>query len=509
MKAPPCRPDRKPGFLFRAVSAFPAVLATSVSGLIAHAGEAGQDSVTWEAEPDRITLRGRLDEPGATVRIQYRKADEAPLAGRFVPEGHTIDDTIEEGDGQSLADITGDGRKNIIVGTGSGGRVHWYERTSPGRWERHLIADGFTEVEGTVAADFNGDGRIEVVILDQATRNPPGKVVIAKQDTADPRGSWSTLTLDSAAYHAQQGRVYDITGDGNPDFVYSVEGRAADDGGFFWMQNLGGNPLDPDNWVRHEIDRIAGAWWIDANGPKDFSGNGIAGDILVSVRENRNRGHARGAVIIYHRPDDPLNEPWGKTVIEDRSAYVPLHVVSGDFTGNGDDRDIASGGSHDGGEGLYWYEFRTWRRHVIEEKGRWWGTHAFDINKSGRFEIISGAQADNTLRIYSYNDESGRYEQAAADRLRKPDDQIIFDDITGDEHVTEFYVGSDPLGLFWYQAFELEWEQIAGVEILPGGTFEALIPNLEPGVGYQVRTVIESAEGRMESLVRTITTADP
>lgn len=496
-------------FMVRAVSIIPACAVVCLSSTTTHANTQAANGDTWEAGPDRITLRGKLNESGEKIVILYRQVTDGPLAGRFVLDGHAIDDTIKEGDGQSLADVTGDGRNNIIVGTGSGGKVFWYEQVRPGRWERHLIADGFTEIEGTIAADFNGDGQIEVVIFDQATRNPPGRVVIAKQDTANPRGDWSTLILDNAAIHTQQGLVYDITGDGKPDFVYSIEGRAADDGGFFWMQNLGGNPMDPDNWVKHEIDRIAGAWWIDNNSPKDFGGDGTAGDILVSVREGpRNRKHTNGAIIIYHRPDDPINEPWKKTVIEDRGAYVPLHVVSGDFTGNGDDRDIASGGSHDGGEGLYWYEFGTWKRQTIEAGGNWWGTHAFDINNSGRFEIISGTQTDHTLRIYSHNETSGRYEQVATDPLRKPDDQIIFDDITGDGNVTEFFVGSDPLGLYWYQAFELEWKHSPHIEHLPDGAFEAVISNLKPGTRYEVRTVIERAGARMKGPVQTITTAD-
>lgn len=470
------------------------VLGTSAGG--------AELTIDFDRRTQKAVVRGvvdgrALDAGVARATLQYRRSAPGPLTGEFVLRRHTIDDTIKEGDGQSIADIDGDGQNNIIVGTGSGGKVYWYEKLSPYNWRRHLIAEGYTEIEGTIAADFNGDGRIEVVIFDQATRNPPGLVDIAKQDTDDPRGSWSTQRLDNAAHHTQQGLVYDVTGDGNPDFVYSIEGRAADDGGFYWMQNLGGDPLDPHNWVKHKIDQVSGAWWIDSNSPRDFSGNGRGGDILVSVREGRNRAHAQGAIIIYHRPDDPVHDPWEKTVIEDNSEYVPLHVVSADFSGNGDPRDIASGGSHDGGKGLYWYEFATRQRHTVDTEGRWWGTYAIDINNSGHAEIISGTRSDNSLRIYSHSEQSGKYELVAQDSFLKPDDKIIFDDITGDGHRTEFFVGSDPDGIFWYQAFEVAWDRSDEIELDEAGRFELHVAGLDPKDAHQFRLLIEDSHGRV------------
>ncbi len=477
-----------------------ALLACGIMAMLA-APSAGaavlENAMAADIGPHDAVLRANLSDLGGEdeleVSFRYREVTGGELAGDFVLKRHTIDDTIAEGDGQSIADIDGDGENNIIVGTGDGGAVYWYEKHSPYDWTRHLIAGGFIEVEGTLAADFNGDGQIEVIILDQATADPTQpNVYIAKQDTEDPTGPWSIAILDEDAPHVQQGIVHDVDGDGGLDFVYAYEG-AGPDGGFYWMEYRGGDPLSANHWTKHEIEQVSGAWWIDYNSPKDFTGNGNEGDLLVSVREGRNRAYSDGTVAIYERPEDPRSGEWRKHTIED--GYVPLHVSSGDLSGNGDGRDIVSAGSHDGGEGLYWYEFGEWRRHVIEVEGDWWGTYAFDINNSGRAEIITGKRYDDVLRIYAYDTASEQYNVVAEDGFHKPDDQIIFDDITGDGHKTEFFVGQDPGGIFWYQAFELAWDETERITLTETGEFEVQIDGLTPNTQYQFKAVAEREDG--------------
>ncbi|MEX1121033.1 MAG: VCBS repeat-containing protein [Balneolales bacterium] len=379
------------------------------------------------------------------------------LKGSLVLEKNVIDSQVEEGDGQSLADIDGDGSNNIIIGTGDGGEVYWYKKSSSTEWSKHLIADGFIEIEGTIAADFNNDGLIEVIILDQATADPSQpNVYIAKQDTDDPTEAWSVSVLDKDAPHVQQGISYDVNENGFLDFVYAYEGATNGEGGFYWLENNGGNPVISTNWTKHEIGKMDGAWWIDYNSPKDFNNNGNSGDILVSARSGgRSPSAARGGIFIFFRPQNPT-DLWEKMAID--TSFTTLHVSSGNLTKNGDDRDIVAGASHDSDDfGLYIYDFSNgWKKIELESDHNWWGTYAFDINKNGNAEIISGERTDNTIRIYAYNETQKKYILQVSDSLLKPDDQIIFDDINKNGHVTDFFVGSDPDGLFWYETFKFE-----------------------------------------------------
>jgi len=383
--------------------------------------------------------------------ISKPEMNKSGICRDLVLKKHEVDTGINEGDGQSLADVDGDGQNNIIVGSGDGGMVYWYEKHSPSDWQKHLIADGFIEVEGTIAADFNQDGQIEVIILDQATADPgQPNVFIAKQKYNDPRREWLVTVLDNDAPHVQQGIALDITGNGILDFVYAYEGVNPGEGGFYWMENMGKNPLDSANWIKHEIAQMEGAWWIDYNSPKDFNENGNSGDLLVGVRAGgRAPSNAVGGIYILLKPIVPTGS-WEKLTVDD--SYPTLHISSGDLTGNGDDRDIVAGASHDSGdEGLFIYDFsREWQKTVVEREHNWWGTYAFDVTGDGMAEIISGERTTDTLRIYAYDRGTGQYMLRAQDHFLKPDDQILFDDINGDGHITEFFVGSDPDGIFWY-----------------------------------------------------------
>ncbi len=377
-------------------------------------------------------------------------ADE--LNGTFTLEKYIIDTVIYEGDGQALADVNGDGNNNLIVGTGNGGEVYWYEKISSGKWERHLIAEGYREVEGTIAGDFNGNGKTEVIILDQRGN----RVDIAIQANDNPGGDWLTFTLDPDANLVQQGLIMDVTGNGYPDFIYAYEGSHPGNGGFYWMENKVGDLLNPGNWEKHEIKQIEGAWWIDYNSPRDWGGSGT-GDIAVGVREirGRNPGSVNGGIYILKQTGNP-RDIWIMEAVD--TSFPVLQVSSGDLTGNGDERDLVAGACHDSEHtGLYIFDYSNkWQRAEVEIRHNWWGTYAFDINKNGRAEIISGESSGNTLRIYAYCDKQTRYVLQISDPFLKPDDQIIFEDIDGNGHKTEFFVGSDPDGVFWYRAFRIQ-----------------------------------------------------
>lgn len=94
---------------------------------------------------------------------------------------HVLDDTLKQGHAVWTADLTGDGRDEVIVGhrepgTGAVKGPGLYVFTAPDenaadRWEKHVIDDGGIAVEDALAADFNGDGRLDLLAGGRATQN--------------------------------------------------------------------------------------------------------------------------------------------------------------------------------------------------------------------------------------------------------------------------------------------------------------------------------------------------
>ncbi|MCD8535347.1 MAG: VCBS repeat-containing protein [Verrucomicrobia bacterium] len=82
-----------------------------------------------------------------------------PLHGQAPFSTQEIDSTVLIGYGVSLADINGDGRKDILLCDKNS--IFWYENPS---WDKHLVVKNLTELDHVCldAMDLNGDGKAEV-----------------------------------------------------------------------------------------------------------------------------------------------------------------------------------------------------------------------------------------------------------------------------------------------------------------------------------------------------------
>lgn len=323
-------------------------------------------------------------------------------------------------DGLQKADLTGDGMYELIVGADDS-TVRWYRIDGDGRWESHLVQSGFAEIEGVDAADFDGDGRNEIVALDQDA----GKVFIIKSDTDCPTGSWRKLVIDDSAPMAQSSFITDISGNGKPDIVYTYDGHSDGVGGIYWLENMGGAVLDPENWEKHTILQINGGHgihdeWITIEGRKG---------IVASTRLQWN-SDAVPEVFWLEKPVNDPREPWKRhTIVAEHSRKIAV----ADFSGNGDPADVFTIRT-DYGRGIYWYEHlggMEWTEHVVTDRGRYRTVSAHDITGNGTPEVIvSERGGDNSLLIYAKID--GSYELVARKAYAKTDDRILYYDVTGD-----------------------------------------------------------------------------
>ncbi|MEX1095623.1 MAG: VCBS repeat-containing protein [Planctomycetales bacterium] len=89
-------------------------------------------------------------------------------------------DTLKRGHGLSTADLDGDGEDEIVVGHSDpsdgpvkGPAVYVFKciDAKAGKWEKHLIDDGGVAVEDLICADLTGDGRIDIVAGGRQTGN--------------------------------------------------------------------------------------------------------------------------------------------------------------------------------------------------------------------------------------------------------------------------------------------------------------------------------------------------
>ncbi len=91
-----------------------------------------------------------------------------------------LDDTLKRGHALWTADLDGDGSEEIVIGhsdkgpgpiEGPGVYVFDAQSADGTKWQKHIIDNGGIATEDAVAADLTGDGRIDIVAGGRATHN--------------------------------------------------------------------------------------------------------------------------------------------------------------------------------------------------------------------------------------------------------------------------------------------------------------------------------------------------
>lgn len=112
-----------------------------------------------------------------------------------------------------IADVSGDGRNDIVIG-GKVGPVNlfWYENPS---WRRHEMAEAPELEAGGAVIDITRNGRLDLVAGQQWN----GNELYWFECPPDPTGPWTRRVMENRfrKYHDQA--VGDVDGDGEPEIL--------------------------------------------------------------------------------------------------------------------------------------------------------------------------------------------------------------------------------------------------------------------------------------------------
>ena len=118
-----------------------------------------------------------------------------------------------------LADLTGDGRPDIVIGGKQGPpNLMWYRNPD---WQRFAMADAPDLEAGGVVLDITRNGRPDIVAGQQSRG---GGLLFWFEHPGDPRQPWPVHVIEDRfdKYHDQA--VADVDADGEPELVFLSQG---------------------------------------------------------------------------------------------------------------------------------------------------------------------------------------------------------------------------------------------------------------------------------------------
>jgi hypothetical protein len=125
---------------------------------------------------DEVRLITTIEPMHGTSVVVYTRPEE-----RGEPwNRHVLDDTLRRGHALWTADIDGDGADELIVGhsdagtgeiKGPGVYIYDCQNDQGTKWTKHVVDNGGMATEDLICADLTGDGRIDIVAGGRQTHN--------------------------------------------------------------------------------------------------------------------------------------------------------------------------------------------------------------------------------------------------------------------------------------------------------------------------------------------------
>lgn len=337
---------------------------------------AGCDPATKPAAPaDRPPSTAPV--PARATTLDEKYFTPRPI-GRAVEGAPWITDLL-------IADLDGDGLKDIIVCDGRRNRVGWIRQTALGVFAEEDIGDTIAGPAHVEVADMNGDGHLDVLIASMGVIPPSnartGAVVVLVNDGTNHFSNRvllqdvSRVTYVAAAPLANSGRLDLVVG----QFGY-IEGEIR------WMENLG-------DWKfkSHQLLDLPGTIHAPVT---DLDGDGHL-DVAALVAQDAEEVHAFFGDELGHFRDRVL---YGSTNKDYGSSGLTVGDVNKDgrpdlvYT-NGDGFDYATPGSRPW-HGVQWLENLGGRKFAYHRIGDFPGAFSpvvTDLNGDGRPDVVASS----------------------------------------------------------------------------------------------------------------------
>ncbi len=306
--------------------------------------------------------------------------------------------------GSTIGDLTGNGRVDLIVGQGIGGRnIYWFEQPSDPReqWTKHLIASDFDKYHDLTFGDVDNDGEPEIVGASQES-----EVLFYYDVPDDPyRTPWpsDSLTVIARETNVEGLEIVDIDGDGQNELIAGTsifrQHEPVDDRPTVELVQTDGGNGSAEPWYREPIT-TGWDWTRVAVGDLDDDGDL---EVVFSEGDSPLLGSRPGRVAWF----DPPN--WTEHVLRD-DFYCPHSLQLADFDGNGRlDVYVAEMGLGENDDDAEHVVFRNLGDGQFEETVIDSGTptheaKAVDVDGDGRTDIIGKSYEPNAHVDVWYNE---------------------------------------------------------------------------------------------------------
>ncbi|MGQ9589523.1 MAG: FG-GAP repeat domain-containing protein [Planctomycetota bacterium] len=306
-------------------------------------------------------------------------------------ERHAID-AFPKGYQVAVADVTGDGKPDVIALSTDADRVDGYENPS---WKRRAIAACPKGID-VAPADFDRDGRVELAVASgfyfSESRRGGEIAILRPGPTADEPWIPRTIAVDPVVHRLRWG---DLDGDGRLEILAaSFEGIHLFD---LASERRG-------SWSKTKISEGAPPRG-DAPGSPRGSSEVAVGRLAGGARYIAAIEPWHGHEVAVYRPAagrgafGPGAPPWDRSVID--GTLVEGHALAvADLDGDGTDEIVA--GWRGRGGGLVLYDPKdalasSFERSTIEPGLPVEGLAAADLNGDGRLDLVAIAGRKDAL----------------------------------------------------------------------------------------------------------------